>query len=106
MMTSLTHPSSTTVAIGQNGGRTTLLQDGDFTIGTGGNNRIAGNLFVTAPIFVQGVLTDQLGFFGGAPVAGNANPVGDPNLIPFRSCGSGMVRRPYAARPAGFNLIQ
>ena len=103
-------PSATTVAIGQNGGRTTLLHDGDFTIGTGGTNRIAGNsVQVTAPIFVQGnALTDQLGFFGGAPVAGNANPVGDPMLVPFMDpAAQAWCAALYAALgPAGFNLIQ
>ena len=103
-------PSATTVAIGQNRGRTTLLHDGDFTIGTGGANRIAGNsVQVTAPIFVVGTgPTDAIGFFGGAPVAGNANPVGDPMLVPFTDpAAQAWCAALYAALgPAGFNLIQ
>lgn len=104
-------PTSATVAIGQNRGSTTLLHDGDFTIGTSGTNRLAGNsIEVTAPIFVVGTgPTDAIGFFGGAPVAGNAvPPVGDPNLLPFADpVAQAWCDALYQALgPAGFNLIQ
>ena len=104
-------PTSATVAIGQNLGRTFLLHDGDFTIGTGGNNRLAGNsIQVTAPIFVVGnALTDELSFFGAPPIAGNAVPApGDPNLLPFADpVAQAWCDALYQALgPAGFNLIQ
>ena len=103
-------PSVAEVGIGQNRGRTTLVHAGDFTIGQGGTNRIAGlSLEVQAPIFVVGSApTDQLGFFGGAPVAGNANPVGDPMLVPFMDpAAQAWCAALYdALGPNGFNLIQ
>ena len=103
--------SSATVAIGQSRGSTTLIQDGDFTIGTGGTNRIAGrSLEVQTPIIGIGTsLNDQLSFFGGAPIAGNAvPPVGDPAPLPFADpVAQAWCAALYAALgPAGFNIIQ
>ncbi len=104
-------PASAIVAIGQNRGRTTLLHDGDFTIGTGGNNRLAGNsIQVTASNFGMGTgPTDAISFFGAPPVAGNAVPaVGDPNLLPFADpVAQAWCDLLYQAiGPFGFNLIQ
>lgn len=103
-------PSSAIVGIGQSRGRTALVHDGDFTIGTGGTNRIAGaSVQFQTPITIIGAnVADQLSFFGGAPVSGNANPVGDPAALPFMDpVAQQWCMALFAALgPAGYNLIQ
>ena len=98
------------MGIGQSRGRTALVHDGDFTIGTGGTNRIAGaSVQFQTPITIIGAnVADQLSFFGGAPVSGNANPVGDPAALPFMDpVAQQWCMALFAALgPAGYNLIQ
>ena len=105
------NPITAAVLIGQNRGATALIQDGEFTIGTGGAQGTIASRAFSLTSGDANILTnpnDNLAFFGGTPAPQAAFPVGDPGLLPFADpAAQAWCQALYDwLGPNGCNLIQ